>query len=359
MSEERENIEIDDQGFLDSIKLSRIIVPSVIGLVVVGWMIYSQLDLEELDRVDWSIGTVGWIGAAILMYVLRHYFYAIRLRIMTIKAFSLWKSMELIVIWEFASAISPTSVGGSGVALVLLAQEKLSGAKTVAVVLYSMVLDTVFFVMSLPLLYFTLGAIIIRPGMESLGDLDGYGVTFIAVLGAMIAYGGLFFYGLFINPNATRSLLMLISRIPFLKRFKSNLEQTADDIIIASQELQSRPFSFHLAAFGATAGAWITRFLAINFIILAIVTLAPSLMDHLIMYSRGESMHVITAFSPTPGGAGIAEYLFGGFYSDYVPTGIATLVALIWRLITYYPYLILGAIIIPNWVRKILARKTN
>ena len=42
---------------------------------------------------------------------------------MTDNEFSWPKSMELIVLWEFASAVSPTSIGGSGVALFLLAQE--------------------------------------------------------------------------------------------------------------------------------------------------------------------------------------------------------------------------------------------
>lgn len=68
-------------------------------------------------------------------------------------------------------------------------------------------------------------------------------------------------------------------------------------------------------------------------------------------------MYVITAFSPTPGGAGIAEYLFGGFFSDYIPESVGSLVALIWRLITYYPYLILGAIIIPIWIRGIIVKR--
>ncbi len=351
------SLETKGNSIAESIKLSRILIPTLLGLGVVGYMMYSQLDLDELEKVNWSSSTSFWISMALLMYVLRHIFYAFRLQVMTSKAFKFWKSMELIVIWEFASAISPTSVGGSGVALLLLAQEKLSGAKTVAVVLYSMVLDTIFFVLSLPLLFFTVGAIIIRPDMTSISDLDGYGLTFILVLVAMVAYGGIFFYGLFINPNATKRFLLLLSKIPFLKRFKKNLRKTAMDIVISSEELQSQKFSFHLKAFANTAGAWITRFLAINFIIMAFVGAnAFGWWDQLVMYARGETMHVITAFSPTPGGAGIAEYLFGGFYSDFIPLGIATLIALVWRLITYYPYLILGALVIPNWIRKIMAR---
>ena len=354
------NLQQKEENILNSIKLSKIIIPVLLGLSVVGYLMYTQLDLQTLRDVNWKMATLWWILLALLMYVARHIFYALRLKYMTNHAFSFWKCMELIVIWEFSSAVSPTTVGGSGVALLLLSQEKLSGAKTVAVVIYSMVLDTIFFVISLPLLYLILGAGIIRPGMASLTDMDGFGVTFITVLLAMIAYGGLFFYGLFINPNATKRFLLLISKIPFLKRFRKGLRQTALDIVLAADELKKQNWAFHLKNFGTTIGAWVTRFLAINFLILALVQgVSYSLTDQSLIYARGETMHVITSFSPTPGGAGVAEYLFGGFYSDYVPAGIATLIALIWRLISYYSYLILGAIIIPVWVRKLVAKRAK
>ena len=64
------------------------------------------------------------------------------------------------------------------------------------------------------------------------------------------------------------------------------------------------------------------------------------------------------AFSPTPGGAGFAEFAFFGFTSDYISEkGIAVLIAAIWRLLTYYAYLLVGAIIIPNWIRNILNQR--
>ena len=70
-------------------------------------------------------------------------------------------------------------------------------------------------------------------------------------------------------------------------------------------------------------------------------------------------MYAVTAFSPTPGGSGIAEIVFGGFYSDFISKGLSTLAAIFWRLITYYPYLIIGVIIIPNWIRKVINRRRH
>ena len=350
--------EFDDSSVLNSIRLSRIIPPILIGLAVVVWLMYKQLDMDELSNINWNFHIFFWIFMAVMMYVIRHLFYSWRLRIMTDQEFSWPKSIELIVLWEFASAVSPTSIGGSGVALFLLAQEKLSTAKTVSVVLYSMVIDTVFFVISLPLLYLILGPIMIRPGMQSLSDLDGFGYTFFGVILFMTVYGFVFYYGLFVNPTSIKRLLLFISRFRLLKRFRNDLRKTAMDIVSTSKEMQKKNFVFHIKTFVATTGAWVTRFLAINCIIIALISATPmDFYNQLLIMARGETMHVTTAFSPTPGGAGIAEYLFGGYYIDYVSEGIASLVALIWRIITYYSYLIGGAIIIPIWIREVMIRR--
>ena len=277
---------------------------------------------------------------------------------MTSGDFRFWKSMELIVIWEFASSVSPTSIGGSAVALFLLAQEKISGAKAVAVVLYSMVLDTIFFIVSLPLLYFLIGPLIIRPGMVSIADIDGYGYTFFAFVFFMASYGALFAYGLFYKPIQMKRLLLFISRWKILGRFKQDLRKTALDVVTTSKEISSQNWKFHTYSMIATTGAWVSRFLALNCILIALISALPTdFMSQLLIYARSETMHAITAFSPTPGGAGVAEYLFGGFYSDYIPNGISTVIAFVWRLITYYPYLMAGAIVIPVWIREVAIRK--
>lgn len=343
-----------DDSILNDIKISKIIPPILIGLLVVGYLMYQQLDLDELRSVAWNGHMLFWILASILCYVIRHWAYSWRLRILTDEEFSWPKSVELIVLWEFASAVSPTTIGGAGVAFFLLAQEKLSTAKTVSVVLYSMVIDTLFFVLTVPVLYLLFGSNMIRPG----ADTGVYDFAFWSIIGFMAVYGVVFFYGLFINPRAIKRLLFLIAKIPFLKRFQKDLRKTAMDVVVTSTELRSKPFGFHLRAFTATSIAWIIRFIAINCIIIALVPdVAMDMYNQALMYARGESMHIIMSFTPTPGGAGFAEALFGGFYSEYISTGLSTLAALIWRVITYYSYLIAGAIIIPVWIGEVLVRR--
>lgn len=348
----------DEYAALKNLKISKIFFPILIGLGVVIYLMSKQLDIEELSKLDNNGHTIFWISMAVTMYLFRHLFYAWRLRIMTDYAFSWLKSIQLIVIWEFSTAVSPTSVGGAGVALYLLSKEKLSGAKTISVVLYSMVIDTLFFVSTLIILYLSIGPIMIRPRMEVFSDIDGYGVTFLTVLCIMFLYGSIFFYGLFIRPKAIKRLLLLLSRIPFLKRFREDLRHTAYDIVTSANEIQQKPRSFFLKTYGCTVGAWTVRFLAINCLIIAFVAdFKSTVFDHFIIFARALAMHTIEAFSPTPGAAGVAEYLFGGFFTDYIPVGLAALIALIWRLIGYYSYLIAGTIVIPFWFRSLKSKK--
>jgi uncharacterized protein (TIRG00374 family) len=344
---------------MESVKISKILIPIVLGLGVVIWLMSRQLNLEALSELRWTSHSLFWILMAFLLYIIRHFFYAWRLQVMTGHIFSLRKCMQLIAIWEFSSAVSPTNVGGAGVAILLLSQERLSGAKTVAVVIYSLVIDTILFVVLLPLFLLLMGPIIIRAGMDTM-SLDGYGLTFVLVLAAMATYGALFFYGLFINPRTIKRILIFLSRWRILTRFRTNLRQTALDVVVAANEIKQQKFDFHLKSMTGTIGAWTTRFLAVNCIIMVLVPNVPMVLwDQMVMFARGWSMFAITSFSPTPGASGLAEFLFGGFYGDYIPEGTSSLIALVWRLITYYPYLILGAIIIPIWIRGIMSRRKH
>ncbi len=53
------------------------------------------------------------------------------------------------------------------------------------------------------------------------------------------------------------------------------------------------------------------------------------------------------------GGAGLSEWLFSEYYGDMVGTaGMALILAVFWRLITYYLYLLIGALVVPSWLSK-------
>ncbi len=345
---------------LSAIKINRIAWPIAIGLVVVSYLLWKQFDIEEFKNVNWDVWTFSWILLGIGFYVIRHLSYAYRLMGLSDGKFAWKKAIELIFIWEFATAVSPTSLGGSAVALVLLAQEKIKAAKTVTIVLYSVVLDTFFFLATLPVLVFLLGFNVIRPGMRSLYDIDGYGITFLAVFLAMAVYGFIFFYGLFYRPDHIKNLLLYLSGIKFLSRFKASLERTAHDIVKSSKKLKKKSVKYHLQAILSTFSAWFFKFALMACLIYGLVkTVVPHIETSALIYGRYETMFAITMFSPTPGGSGLAEFLFGGFYSDMVPISLAVIIALCWRMISYYSYLFIGVVIVPAWIKSVVRKRSK
>lgn len=357
MNKDKEIEKNQEQEVLDSIKSSRIIIPMILGVGVLFYLVWSSFEIEEFRKINWGGNVLFYTLLAILTYVVRHIVLSYRLRILSTNFFSWSKSIELSFIWEFASAVSPTSLGGSAVAFFLLAQEKLSAAKTVTLVLYSVITDSIFFIITIPLLFFTLGPVGIRPEANVIGDLGRYWYLIGVVYVFIVAYGAVFIAGIF-RPSIIQKLFRFFGRLPFIKRWQEPINKTADDVVISSRELRSQPLHWHLKIFLSTCLIWIIRFLTVNFVVMAFTDLSlTDWYEQYLVYSRSEMMHSITQFSPTPGGSGVIELIFGGFYSDFFSKGISSIVALVWRLITYYPYLIIGLIIVPNWLRKIWIRR--
>ncbi len=346
--------EIETQRRLRSVRSSRIILPALIGVGVVAYLFWRQFDPAEFASLRWTSRMGFWLSVALALAVVRHLAYAARLRALSHGAFSWRKSIELIFLWEFASAVSPTSVGGSAVAFLILSREKVSLAKSTAIVLYTVVLDSLFLLLSLPVFYLIIGPAIMRPGATSFAETGAWGYYFLIAYAVMSAYTILFFYGIFIGPQRVKRFLGSLTSWSFLRRFRRRAVVLGNEFVIASGELRQESARFHLLAFWHTGLAWAPRFLLLSAIIIAFIPSLPlDLMTQVELYARLKTMFFVIAFSPTPGGAGLIELLFGGFLSDYVTNNTySTIIATVWRLVSYYVYLFAGAILIPNWIRR-------
>lgn len=356
----QEEFDTEQQKVLESIRISRVILPILLGVGAVAYLLWRQFNPEDFNEIrDWTTEMTLWVVLAVVLLVIRHLAYALRLRTLSDKQFTWKKCIELIFIWEFSTAVSPTSVGGSAVSLFVLSQEKLSGAKTATIVIYAIILDTIFFITTLPILFLIFGPEIIRPGLETISDFDGWGYSFLVAYVIMFCYGSLFFYGLFINPAATKKMIVGLTSWGWFKRFREKAVQMGDEFILASKEVKQKKWPYHITAFLSTAAAWSCRFFLLNCLIIAFVPgTSLDFMYQMALYSRLETMFVVMAVVPTPGGAGMAELAFWSFTMDYIPKeGIALIVATLWRLLTYYMYLFVGVIVIPNWIRKIMNKR--
>jgi len=346
--------ELDDQSqqrVLRSFRVSRIIFPVLLGMAAVGYLFYRQFDPAKFQAIEWTGQAYLWIGAAFILLIIRHLFYTLRLR--TLTGFSWRKCIQLIVIWEFSAALTPTSKGGPFVMLFVLTKEKLSAGRTAAAVFYTMICDSGFFVITLPLLLMIYGPPMLYPGMKSYGDVGLASGTFFVTYGLMLSYWTFLVFLLLIRPGYAKVALHWLAQLPFLKKYAPRLNLLGDEFALAASELHRQNWRYHLGVITGTLGAWTSKFIMINCLIIAIVPSTP--IDggtQAFIYARMVAMFIIMAFSPTPGGAGLAEMALVGFISDYVPTGIGLVVALLWRGMAYYGYLLVGSVVVPAWVAE-------
>jgi len=69
--------------------------------------------------------------------------------------------------------------------------------------------------------------------------------------------------------------------------------------------------------------------------------------------------------SPTPGGSGFAEYVFTRYLGEFIPVeplllgSVVVAMALLWRIVSYYPYLFIGAILFPRWIKNKFGKSLN
>ena len=328
----------------------KMIYPILIGVGVVAYMIYDSFDVKAFDVVRFTWNSVFWMFIAILFMVFRDVGYIIRLRILTDKDFTWRQALRVIMLWEFTSAITPSAVGGTGLAIIYVNKEGIGIGRSSAVVMATSILDEIYFIIMFPLLLLFLNA----EKLFFIEDGSSFSSSFLyfAVIGysVKLLYTLLLSYGLFKNPHAIKKIIVGVFKLRFLKRWKNGAEKAGNEIIDNSKELKKKPFSFWLKAFAATAFSWTSRYWVVNALFLAFFVVD----DHVLLFARQLVMWIMMLVSPTPGGSGFTEYVFTEYLGDFLPAvgGIAIVMATLWRLVTYYPYLFIGAVIVPSWVRK-------
>ena len=339
------------------LKPGKIVIPILIGLAVVAWFIIREIDTDTLSQLNFTWRTLFWLLIAWCCMIGRDLGYMIRIRILSENDLNWRQAFRVIMLWEFTSAITPSTVGGTAVAVVFIHKEGISVGRSTSIVLATSFLDELYFVIMFPLILLIVGGdILFTTTLQGTGIALLNNLVFIAVAGYIIIllWVLLVGYGLFVDPVKIKNTIIWIFRLPFLKRWKDSAVKAGDDIVESSHELKRKPFIFWIKAFTATFLSWTSRYWVINAILVAFFTIN----DHLLIFARQLVTWIMMIISPTPGGSGFAEIILGRYISDAIPAdavhvqSLALAIAIIWRIISYYPYLIIGASIVPGWIQK-------
>jgi uncharacterized membrane protein YbhN (UPF0104 family) len=311
---------------------------------------------EALSRTVWTWKSTLWMVLAVLAMGLRDFGYVWQFRILTDRKLGWPVCFQVILLWNFCAAVSPSVVGGAAVAVFMLVKERISIGRATAIVFTTVFFDQVFYT-SIPFFasLFVPQADIFAPLHRMHSDLLGTSMMagFWAAWGGLVAYVALLIGALFVAPNWINFVLTRLFLLPGLRRWRSRGLHMVNDLLTASRDLRARNNAFWFQAWLATSVAWAGQYLVLNCMIEGFSPVPLGFLEHWLVVGRQAVLWIIMVLSPTPGSAGIAELGFSWLLADLVPPGSALSLAILWRFITYYPHLVIGVLIMGRWIRRV------
>lgn len=325
----------------------RIIIPLVIGLGTAAYFFLQDFDIEAYHSIQWTYTTSFWLLAAVVSVFTRLICYAYRLIVLSNYELTWRRAIHIIVLWEFSSAISPGIVGGTAAALLLLAREQnINTGKGTAIVLATSFLDVLFYVVAVPTMALWVSRADVIP--ESIGYLTESAIWnyFTIIYFVFLGWALLLGFGLFFKPRGIAHFVLLFTKLPILRRYTEKVAAWGDNLILAAEAFRQESIVHWIKAFSGTSMAWISRFILVNCLILALgngLNVAEIFGKQLVMWAA-------LMIPATPGAAGMAEWLFSGFMNEYfINEQLTNTTAFLWRLLSYWPYLFAGLMVFPIW----------
>lgn len=349
-------------------KWTQWIAPLLVGTIAAGAVVlfgahYEVTDPQTgevstswalLQQFEWTQRSTLALMGVIACVIVRDIGYIVRLRVLSFQSFSWRQATENILLWELSSALTPSVVGGSAVAVVILKRDGMKWGKSLATVFATALMDEAFYLVAVPLVFLlaTLGGHSIFPeGFESAawGSLFWVAYAFIATLTTTILLG------LVIRPQGTYNALQRVRTAWLFRRWSNRINAWSSDLLEASRNIRNASWHYWIRGFIATCWSWTARFLTLNMVLLIFY---PSI-DHAAIVARQLVLWLILSISPTPGSSGAAELGLPAFLIDL--TGLAYIVAviIIWRTFTYFIYLVAGAFVLPSWLVRTRRKERN
>lgn len=340
--------DLDEGAGVPIVSLRGLILPLSLGLGVLGIIAWYTWDEGAFSQFARAVNP--WLMAGALgMTLARIVFGGWRISFVSRHSLGFRAGVRCQLMWDFASNISPSVVGGAPLAAYYISREsRVTSMETKAsrkgpiaigdasaVMTYVMLLDQVWFALSVPVILVASVYMDVIP--SAAGSVGLWTATIYFII--LMAYAAVFAYATLFRPELLSRLASGIVRLPFLRRFRGKVLGEMTQFIARAAVLRKQKSDFFLRGFLLTSGTWLARyFLAV----LVIMSFVPDV-DALLLIMRSIAQTISSLIMPTPGGAGGIEGLYALFFGDLLPSAALIVPSLItWRILGYYIFLVVG-----------------
>ncbi len=329
--------------------LLKAVVPALIGVGVVLWLFVDDFNPSAWHSLHFDMRTAGFLLLAVLFVIGRDFGLAWRFRTITDGNLPWRRAFKVDIMCAFTSAITPSAVGGSALAIFYLNREGITVGRATTLTLTTLFLDELFFVVFCPVL------VLIIPDGELFGNAaavplpQGVEIVFWLVYAGIVVWTAILFTGILARPEWVEKAVVRLFGLRWLRRWKPAAEGMTANMKATSAWVRGRSRRWWLQVFGATTLSWFSRYFVVNALFMAFVPAVSGLL----VFGRQFVVWVVLMISPTPGASGVSEWLFTNYYGDLIgDVSAALVIAMIWRILSYYIYLFAGVCLAPSYFRK-------
>lgn len=339
---------------IPAIKWWKVLLAVGFSIGISAYFIARSFHPETLSGISLSAHLCIGLVLALLTVVVRDLAFVYKLRLSSGIQLGWWQTIKIVLMWEFGATVTP-KLGEVAFVLYVLKRGGLTYGRSTAVLMLNAFFDNLAFVILFTGAYLILGEqMFMVPsdcadlrGQEYLSSITnlakGAWIGYFAMLGISI----FMFVSVFFLPHRARQLFQYLSSTRLLSRFKNGLYTLGYEIETTSLEYHNKPFGFWAQMTVATLINWSARYLLANALLFAFSS-APLPMGE--VFARQLIIWVFLIIPSTPGASGVAEVLFLSFNCQFMPVGLAAGITTVWRIYSYYIYLIIGAILLPRFI---------
>jgi uncharacterized protein (TIRG00374 family) len=328
-----------------------LLLPVSLSLAVLAAILYFTYEPAAFRQMAGSLNA-GLLALALGTVGLRILLGGARLHYISHGSLSLMGGARGALAWDFMSAVTPSAVGGAPLAAYFVAKDNdLPVGEATAILLFSMLMDQIWFAISIPIILITTAFIDVFPpslGAAGAGTLTAYFV-------GMMLWAVFFAYATLIRPEILEKVATAVVRLKWLRRFEGRVRRELVQLRRQASVLRGQPPRFFVVGFLWSAGIWLTRYLTLLLVVLSVY---PALESFTFLVRTGAMM--LTAMAvPTPGGSGGIEGLYLLFLAPLIPKGIVGPTLLMWRLLAYHLFIAAGSVMTVFAVKRRFVRKTK
>jgi len=284
-----------------------------------------------------------FLALALVLHVFSWVFYAVRLKRLTSLAgheISFRLSFKSTLASNFLAALTPSSAGGEPLRIKILADDGMSYGSATAVAVGERLLDSIFFLATLAI-FLTVS-----------GFMTGFGLEIGAIFFVLLLLFIIFLGELAARPARITRLMAWAKAKTGNRPIISSIEREVWLFRDAGIQLARKTMRHIPAMMALSALIWMCDFLVPSALLVGMGQ-GPSF---LFSITSQIILAIIGILPLTPGGSGVAELGMSYLYSMFVPPALLGPLVALWRIITYFVNIIVGAAFAGDSINGILKK---